>query len=139
MSHRESWLTAQVLSSVSVKITGDGDEALILSSKTNENYTIKVELTGSGEAVATVTAVSAFGAKHGLESLAQMVNCHITSRTRHDGARAVYYIYLSDMSSVVLILKIPDECDITLIRPILTFVSLILTYRLVHPAAQSSE
>lgn len=72
---------------MSVKITGDGDEALTLSSKTNENYTITVKLTGSGVAVATVTAVSAFGAKHGLESLAQMVKYH---NTCHDGARAAY-------------------------------------------------
>jgi hypothetical protein len=66
-------VNSQVISSVNVKITGDGDDATVLSSRTNESYSITVELTGTATASATVTAVSAFGAKHGLETLAQMV------------------------------------------------------------------
>ena len=59
-----------------VKITGEGEAATILSSRTNESYTITIELSGTAAAAATVTAISAFGAKHGLETLAQMVTQH---------------------------------------------------------------
>ena len=63
-----------LLSAVTVQITGDGSAALHLGPKTDESYTITVRhATAVATAVATVSAPTAFGLKHGLETLAQLV------------------------------------------------------------------
>jgi hypothetical protein len=58
-----------MLSSVSVAVTTEGPAALHLGPDTNESYTVVVNTAG----VATVVAPTAFGLKHGLETLAQLV------------------------------------------------------------------
>jgi hexosaminidase len=63
-----------VLSTIMVSVTTDGPTALHLGPNTNESYTIEVKIDAStNEAVAVVAAPTAFGMKHGLETLAQMV------------------------------------------------------------------
>ena len=62
----------QVLSTVTVKVTG-GADALVLGPATDESYYFEVALSGTDTATATVTAATVFGARHGLESLAQLV------------------------------------------------------------------
>jgi hypothetical protein len=63
-----------VLSRVTVHVSGGPDEALILGPATDESYTLQVQLAGSSRAAtAVVSAVSVYGLRHGLESLAQLV------------------------------------------------------------------
>jgi hypothetical protein len=57
-----------------VVVTVVGPNPLTLGPDTNESYVVKVALDDTGAATATVTAETAFGAKHGLESLAQLVS-----------------------------------------------------------------
>jgi hypothetical protein len=72
-SSSSSYAAARELTDVSVKITGDGDSALILGPDTDESYAIKVSVDGDGAPCATITAASVFGLRHGLETFAQLV------------------------------------------------------------------
>ena len=62
-----------VLKHVSVAVTGGDEAALALGPDTDETYTVEVKLSASS-AVASVEAKTAFGLRHGLETLAQLVS-----------------------------------------------------------------
>ena len=70
ISNKDKEIVIKLLTVVAGKITGSGDVATELGPETDESYSIAVT---TDPPTATVTAATAFGLRHGLETLGQLV------------------------------------------------------------------